>query len=146
MRYYGYNEFLVDMKQLVNVLDFEPDGIVAIARGGMSIAHVLGIALDINEVYLINAISYSDYQKEVLKISNPPSLEGRKDILIVDDIVDSGESMQRVCQILQDMNPDIHFKTASIFYKPEAIFKPDYYIHQTHGWIEFFWEVDVLKD
>ncbi len=58
MRYYSYESFKTDMKTLVCKLDFNPDGIVAISRGGLTMAHFLGIALDLRKIYTINAISF----------------------------------------------------------------------------------------
>ena len=100
MRYYSYENFRDDMKILVGKLDETPDAIVAIARGGLTMGHFLGIALDIRNVFTINATLYFNKQKELLQISNIPSLEGHENVLVVDDIVDSGESMSKVCQIL----------------------------------------------
>ncbi len=144
MRYYGYDEFKKDMKKFIINLDYKPDCIIAISRGGMTMGHFLGIALDIKEVLTINVSSYFHKQKQDLKIFNIPSLNIFQRVLIVDDIVDSGESMQKISRILQQINPDITFKTAVLFYKPTATIMPDYYIHQATGWIDFFWEVDIL--
>lgn len=58
MQYYSYEMFREDMKELVDKIDFNPDGIVAISRGGLTMAHFLGIALDLRRVYTINASSF----------------------------------------------------------------------------------------
>lgn len=146
MRYYGYEEFRDDMKTLVTKLQTTPNAIVAIARGGLTMGHFLGIALDIRNVFVINAMLYYNKQKELLQISNIPSLEGYEHVLVVDDIVDSGESMSKVCQILRASNPSATIESATIFYKQNACIMPDYALHCTQEWIEFFWEVDVLSE
>ena len=66
MQYYSYEMFKEDIKELILKIDFNPDGIVAISRGGLTMAHFLGIALDLRMVYSINAASFFNrVQQEV---------------------------------------------------------------------------------
>lgn len=146
MQYYSYEMFKEDIKELILKIDFNPDGIVAISRGGLTMAHFLGIALDLRMVYSINAASFFNRVQQEVRISNIPELYGNQRVLIVDEIIDSGTSMIKVKNILQEINSNIDFKTASIFYKPTASFKPDFYLRETKDWVDFFWEVDVAKE
>lgn len=146
MQYYSYDEFREDIKRLLENIDFQPEAIVAISRGGLTIAHFLGIALDIRKVYTINVTSYTNKTKQSLEVSHIPEISGIDKILLVDEIVDSGLSMQKVFKILKEINSDLTIKTASIFYKEASCFKPDYYIREAKSWIEFFWEVDISKE
>jgi xanthine phosphoribosyltransferase len=63
---------------------------------------------------------------------------------LVDDIVDSGESMVEILRILREKYPHCEFKIATIFYKPTALIQPNFSVKEAKAWIEFFWEVDVL--
>ena len=138
MRDYTYEDF---KKDLNNVNITKPDAIVAIARGGLTLAHHLAEIFDIREVFAINAISYDKTQKkEKIDIFNIPNLHGYKNILIVDDISDSGDTFIEVLNLLKKKYPDLNFKTLSIFYKPTSKFKPDFYFKKTDEWIRFFWE------
>ena len=138
MRDYTYSDFQKDLAKL-NIP--KPDAIVAIARGGLTLAHHLAEIFDIREVFSINAISYDKTQKkEKIDIFNIPNLHGYKNILIVDDISDSGETFIEVLKILKEKYKDLNFKTLSIFYKPTSKFKPDFYFQETTEWIRFFWE------
>lgn len=110
----------------------------------MVLGHLLSQALDLRSIYTINAISYDDDKKiQKVKISNIPDLSNFTNILIVDDIVDSGETMYKVLQLIKCKYKNSDIKTLSIFYKDTAIIKPDITIKQTNEWIEFFWEVDL---
>ena len=40
----------------------------------------------------------------------------KKKVLIIDDIIDSGETMQEILIILNDKYPNIEFKIATLFY------------------------------
>lgn len=145
MQYYSYEMFREDMKDLVDRIDFNPDGIVAISRGGLTMAHFLGIALDLRRVYTINASSFFNKIQQEIQISNIPEIGGNQRILIVDEIVDTGTSMEKVYNILKEINSSIDFKTACIFHKPTASFKPDFILREVNDWVEFFWEVDIVK-
>ncbi len=137
MRYYSYESFKTDMKTLVCKLDFNLDGIVAISRGGLTMAHFLGIALDLRKIYTINAISFVNKIQQELQVSNIPELRDNSKILIVDEIIDSGTSMERVLSILKNINPNIEFKTAVIFAKKNARIQPDYFIQEAKVLMEF---------
>ena len=146
MQYYSSEMFKEDIEEVILKIDFNPDGIVAISRGGLTMAHFLGIALDLRMVYSINAASFFNRVQQEVRISNIPELYGNQRVLIVDEIIDSGTSMIKVKNILQEINSNIDFKTASIFYKPTASFKPDFYLRETKDWVYFFWEVDIVKE
>lgn len=142
--YYPYEEFKEDLKTLINKIDQPFDAILGIARGGLSMAQMLGEYYDLREVYAINTIGYEDTQKKAsVEVFNIPNLKSAKTVLIVDDIIDSGDTMVDVLRVLNDKYPKITFLTASIFYKKTACIKPTWYIKEPLGWVEFFWSKDL---
>ena len=52
--------------------------------------------------------------------------------LVVDDIVDSGETMEDFT----------HYKTVSLYYNAKSKFKPLFHVHEVKNWIVFPWETD----
>ena len=142
MRYYPYEEFAKDIKELAKRVG-ECDAIVAIARGGLTPAHMLAEALDVRDVYIIGSRSYDD-RKKVGKpiLSDIPKIEASK-VAVIDDIVDSGETMREVMAALSSQNPGVHFVSAALFYKPTACYRPDHWLKKADEWIEFFWTKDV---
>jgi xanthine phosphoribosyltransferase len=144
--YYPYEDFLADTIDLTEKIDWTFDSIIAIARGGMTLAHLLGKYYDIREVYSINSIGYEDTTKlGSVKVFNIPELNEAKSVLIVDDIVDSGDTLIEVLKVLRQMYPAVIFKTASLFYKKSAKIAPDWYVQEADKWIEFFWTVDIKR-
>ena len=145
--YYSYEECLKDCgKLLPQIKSYNPEAIVAIARGGLTIGHLLASTLDTNNLFAINSIHYNDTKKlDSFKISNIPDLNDFTNILLVDDIVDSGETIEYIKKILQNKYPHCNIKVATIFYKKSAIIVPDFWVKEAKDWINFFWEVD-LKD
>ena len=58
-QYYGYEAFLKDCKTILpQIKKYNPDAIVAIARGGLSFGHILAQGLDTNNLFVINSIHY----------------------------------------------------------------------------------------
>ena len=75
-----------------------------------------------------------------------PDLELYKRVLLVDDIIDSGDSMVEIKRVLLEKFPQIELKTAVIFYKPKALIQPDFKISKTDEWINFFWENYTIEE
>ncbi len=145
--YYSYEDFLTDTKRLTQKIDWEFDAIIAIARGGLSIAQFLGEYYDIREVYSINTVGYDGEKKlDRVKVFNTPKVKEHSKVLIVDDIVDSGDTLIEVLGILHNSYPQTTFKTASLFYKKSAKIAPDWYVKEANRWIDFFWTVDMHKN
>lgn len=144
--YYPYEEFREDLKCLAGKIDREFDAILCVARGGMTMAHLLGEYYDMRAVYSINTIGYEDTQKkQSVEVFNLPDIRSAKTVLILDDIVDSGDTLAQVLEVLHESYPDITFLTASIFYKRSACMTPDWHVKEATSWIDFFWTVDLKK-
>ena len=146
MIFYGYDEFQNDVKVMARQINdtFTPDVILAIARGGLTLGHSLAVALDNRNLFTLNSIHYEDTQKlDTIKIFNIPDLSKFKKILLVDDIIDSGESMTEIKKELLRIYPHIDLKIASVFYKQKALIQPDYKIKEATEWVEFFWDIRI---
>ena len=142
--YYPYEEFRDDLKVLVRKIDQPFDTILGIARGGLSMAQLLGEYYDLREVYAINTIGYDGTKKnDSVKVFNIPDLKLASTVLIVDDIVDSGDTLAEVLAVLNAIYPNITFYTALLFYKKTAKITPTWYVKEPKGWIDFFWSVDL---
>lgn len=144
--YYSYDEFKKDTQVLVNKCrDYEPEILLGIARGGLTLAHLMAQAMDIRNLYTLNSIHYEGELKlETFNIFNIPDMSHARKVLIIDDIVDSGETMQEILKVLGEKFPNTEFKLATLFYKPTAVLQPDYTVQKADKWINFFWEVDVV--
>lgn len=147
MIYYDYKRFSSDILTLSEQCKpFHADTIIAIARGGMTLAHALAMSLDIRNLQSIRIESYDgDRQRESVSISGQCDLSESKRVLIVDDIVDSGKTLFSLMPLLRQQHPECDFKIATLFTKPSALLQPDFSLHEATDWIDFFWERDFLK-
>jgi len=148
MTYYSYEKFVTDVKSLVQLSkDYEPDTLIAIARGGLTLGHAYASATDNRQLMSINSILYEgDQRGKSCEIFNVPELQHAKKVLLLDDIIDSGQTIKEVLAHLKSCFPDVEFKIAALYYKKTAVIQPDFAIHEANDWIEFFWEKDFLAE
>ncbi len=117
------------------------DLVVGIARGGIPVAMVVSDHLDV-KIDFINVKSYSDIGKRTaprIVSTLTEAIEGKK-VLLVDDLVDQGDTMAFVSRFLADQKPS-SLSTAVLFKKPWSKTEPDYYLESVSEWIVFPFEL-----
>lgn len=121
--------------------DFDPDILVGVARGGLIPAVRLSHLLDDLLMRVVHVKYYKDVDetKEEPEIfwSDVEKLEG--DTLIVDDVADTGNTLEVVVDHLQT-RVEGDLKICTLAYKPSSKIEPDYYVYETDKWIVFPWE------
>lgn len=124
---------------------FKPDLIIGLSRGGLiPLGFLSGEKMFNNRnTRAISLKSYSDNgEQSAVKLLLPIHTEDLKEfksILVVDDLADTGKSLEFVIKSLErDLLANI--KVATLFYKKKSIIKPDYYVEETSDWIVFPWE------
>lgn len=113
---------------------------LAITRGGMAPAMIVSRELDIRTVDTISVKSYhhqSQGEVEVLKAPDADLMGDGTGILIVDDLVDSG----RTLEVVRDLYPKAHF--ATVYAKPKGEPMVDTFITgvSQDTWIFFPWDM-----
>ena len=146
MIFYSYDEFAVDAKKMAKQIkdEFDPEVILAVARGGLTLGHSLAVALENRKLFTLNYIHYEDTIKlDTIQIFNVPDLSKYTKILLVDDIIDSGESMVEIKRELLKRYPNLDIKIATVFYKEKALLLPEFKVKEAHDWVEFFWDIHI---
>ncbi|WP_457748705.1 phosphoribosyltransferase [Sulfurimonas sp.] len=143
-RYYSYENFRNDTCKLIaEVKSFEPEAIVAIARGGLSLSHCMAEGLNIRDVQSIRTELYDkEHKREHLSLFGECHLKDVQRVLVVDDIADSGDTFAFIMKYLQKNFPEVSFHSCALFYKKTSQYEPDFWINEADAWIEFFWEKD----
>jgi uncharacterized protein len=122
--------------------EYTPDVVVAIARGGLIPARILVDLLECPRLITVQVEFYVDIaqtkNEPTLKQALSAPVEGKK-VLLVDDIADSGKTLQFMESYLQAQGAR-EVKTATIYYKPQSAFKPDFFEKQTCSWVIFPWD------
>ncbi|RED11027.1 xanthine phosphoribosyltransferase [Pontivivens insulae] len=114
--------------------------VVAITRGGMAPAMIVARELDIRTVDTISVKSYSHQDQgeaQVLKSPDPELMGDGEGILIVDDLVDSGKTLE----LVRELFPKAHF--ATVYAKPKGEPMVDTFITgvSQDTWIFFPWDM-----
>ncbi len=142
MIYYNYRDFESDMRSLVpQCAEFDPQMIIAVSRGGLIGAQLLSYALEVRDIALIQSISYNNTKqldKIILNANIDVSNIAR--VLVVDDIVDSGRTLEAIKEYLYKMDNKLEVKCASIWFKSSAVVQPDFKVREATQWVEFFWD------
>ena len=119
--------------------------VVGITRGGLVPAMIVARELDIRVVDTISVKSYhlgggaADKQQEAMVIKSPQAdlMGDGTGILIVDDLVDSGKTLE----LVRSLYPNAHF--ATVYAKPSGKPMVDSYITEVSQdtWIFFPWDM-----
>jgi uncharacterized protein len=139
---------------------FRPTFLVAIWRGGTPIGIAVQEALEYHGIHVdhiaIRTSSYTgiDQRSKVVRVHAMNYLVSRlsfeDELLIIDDVFDSGHSLEAVLVDLRRRcrrNLADKIRIATVYYKPgrnRSSLKPDYYVHTTDKWLVFPHELQGL--
>jgi len=120
------------------------DLVIGIARGGIPVAMVvsdrLGVKIDMIIVRSYNGIA----KRGSVRILSTLSEEVKgKCILLVDDLVDQGDTMSRVKGFLCESGAKV-VETAVLFKKPWSKTHPDYFLETAAEWMVFPFELSEV--
>ncbi len=131
-----------DLAQMIADDGYEPEMILAIARGGLLVGGALGYALGVKNVYTMNVEYYTRVEErlEVPRILPPApdfvDLEEAR-ILIADDVADTGHTLQSVQEFCTGKVGEV--RVAVLYEKPSSLVSCDYVWRRTDRWINFPW-------
>ena len=124
---------------------FRPDLIVAITRGGYPPARVLSDYFGVSDLLSLKVEHYRGPEK--LRTARvpypfPASLRGRQ-VLVVDDVSDSGDSLAAALAHLADKGEPKVLRTAVLHHKQTSQLTPDYHAQRVlkWRWITYPWAV-----
>lgn len=136
----------IELSKMIKSSKFNPDAIVGISRGGLIPARILSDLLGVYRMYTISLRSYSGNKKlpkPTLDIYCNYPFVG-KSLLVVDDVADTGESLTVVKEyLLNNRAKEIRF--ATLHYKPNSSFMPEYFVGITSDWVVYPWEREEAK-
>ncbi|MGD8564962.1 MAG: phosphoribosyltransferase [Candidatus Bathyarchaeota archaeon] len=136
-------DLILNLSRKIRTSRFCPEVIVGVSRGGWLPARVLTDLLEISNLDFVRTEFYQGVggakEEPVLTQSISIGVANRK-VLIVDDIIDTGESLKVVREHIMEKVAS-EARIATVFYKPWSIIVPDYFGKKTTRWVVFPWEV-----
>mgnify|MGYP000679637245 CR=1 FL=1 len=122
---------------------YKPDTLLAVMKGGAVVGVLVADRLRVGRIYTVNLRSYEKVglRRGVEIYQKPPEecIEGKR-VLIVDDIVDSGQSLSTVIQLTRELGAE-EVRSATLLVKERSTYVPDYYLQRVRGWVFYPWEV-----
>ena len=129
---------------------YKPDIVIAVARGGYVPARLLCDFLGVDNLVSIQSQHWTEAakmaEKAIIKFQYKIDLTGYKAIL-VDDIVDTGESVRLAKEFIEKEWHPTELRTATMqWISSVAKIKPDYYAIEVKEWIWFQYPWTRLED
>lgn len=139
-----FQQHIFQIAERISKDNFKPDIIIAIARGGLSVAQILSDYFDNCPILVFTISSYKNLQQSCppkvrFCLDDKISLDDKK-ILLVDDLSDVGGTFVSGLNYLKTFKIK-HLKTAAVVVKPHSKFLPDYHAIDKDGWIIFPYEM-----
>ena len=138
----GYGDASRELAQMVVDSGYEPDVVVAVARGGLPLGGALSYALGTKGVGTLNVEFYTGIDERLeAPVVLPPLLDtdamaGLK-VLVADDVADTGETLALVKTLMEQHAAEV--RTVTLYAKSRSIIEPDYIWKRTDLWITFPW-------
>jgi len=150
----------LELARRVVASGMRPTFLVAIWRGGAPIGITVQEVLEYHSIHTdhiaIRTSSYSsiDERQKTVRVHATDYLVSRlsaeDELLIVDDVFDSGHSLEAVIDDLTRRcrrNLPEKIRIATVYYKPErrrTALAPDFFVHETSHWLVFPHELQGL--
>ena len=140
-----YGRLVSSISEQIKANNEKFDLVIGIARGGIPVAMViadqLGVKIDIINVKSYTGIAERSRPRIISTLTE--EVRGKK-LLLVDDLVDYGDTMKTVASFLGKQKPST-MTTAVLFVKPWSKFKPDFYLEVVGDWVVFPWEQGEVR-
>lgn len=137
---------MVELGKQVAASGFAPDMLLGITRGGLVPLGLMARELDNRNIASITAQSYAGTDRGELSITNAPGigLAGKK-VLLVDELADSGITLDKVKSFIQEKYQPLEVRTAVGYVKKGVCeIYPDFFVAEIpddkNYWIYFPWE------
>ena len=131
----NWDELRIEVKALTEKINYIPDIIVGIVRGGLIPARLLSTELGVKDMYALTVKKVGEERKVMSDISE--GLSGKK-VLLVEDMLETGKSLEVAKKFLEHKGAVI--KTACLYTMPISEMKPDFFVREVQEVMSFPWE------
>ena len=125
---------------------FRPDLVLAIARGGLTVAGALAYALSVKNCFAMNVEFYTGVDERIdVPVMLPPMLDlvdiKGLNVLVADDVADTGMTLQLVHSVIASHVSEV--RCAVLYQKPRSVIDCEYVYRITDRWINFPWSTEA---
>ena len=132
--YMSWDEFDKEIRALAQKIDYAPDVIVGVVRGGLVPARLLSSLLKVPQMRCITLERVGE--RKILD-----ELQGDfmgKKMLVVEDMIETGKGLVAAKKYLESKGALV--KTACLYIMPISETKPDYFLREVAEVVKFPWE------
>ena len=135
-----------ELAELVHRDGYQPDIVLAIARGGLLVGGAIGYALGVKNTFTMNVEFYTgvDERLEMPMLLPPvPDLVDFSEtrVLIADDVADTGETLALVKRFCAGQVGEV--RCAVLYEKSRSTVSCEYVWKRTDLWIDFPWSAQA---
>jgi hypoxanthine phosphoribosyltransferase len=133
---------------MINGDNFQPDVVVAIARGGYVPARILCDFLDVKTLASIRIEHYlhGASKQKMARLTDPLGIDIKgKNVLLVDDVNDTGDTLELAVHHLKDFLPK-DVRVAVLNQKMTSDFRPEYFSHRIIKWRWLLYPWAVMEE
>jgi hypoxanthine phosphoribosyltransferase len=137
-----FGEATIELAGLIADSGYRPDIVLAVARGGLTVAGALAYALSVKNCFAMNVEFYTGVDERLdVPVVLPPTLDvvditGLR-VLVADDVADTGKTMALVRDFIRPHVADA--RCAVLYQKSRSVVGCEYVWQHTDLWINFPW-------
>jgi hypoxanthine phosphoribosyltransferase len=133
------------LAEAIHADGYEPDIVLAVARGGLLVAGALAYALGVKNTFTMNVEFYTGIEERLRAplllppVPDPVDLRAAQ-VLIADDVADTGATLALVKQFCAPHVAEV--RCAVLYEKSASIVASEYVWRRTDRWVVFPWSAD----
>ena len=135
-----------ELAEFVHRDGYNPDIVLAIARGGLLVGGAIGYALGVKNTFSMNVEFYVAVDERLPMPMILPPVPEHVDleeacVLIVDDVADTGRTLALVKDFCAGRVGEV--RAAVLYEKPRSEVRCEYVWRRTDRWIDFPWSAEA---
>jgi len=130
----NWDEFDKEMRELQSRIDWRPDIICGIARGGVIPATILSKRMKVKDMFTLSLDRQGERKISAFAIVD---ISGKK-ILLVEDMLETGRGLIAGKKFLEERGAEV--RTACLYTMPKSEIVPDFFLRQFPDVQHFPWE------
>jgi hypoxanthine phosphoribosyltransferase len=137
-----FGDATIELAEQIAGSGYRPDIVLAVARGGLTVAGALAYALSVKNCFAMNVEFYTGVDERLdVPVVLPPTLDvvditGLR-VLVADDVADTGKTMALVRDVIRPHVADA--RCAVLYQKSRSVVDCEYIWRRTDLWINFPW-------
>ncbi len=131
----NWDEFDKEVRELGRRIDYTPDAVIGIARGGVVPAVLLSKFLKVKDMYVLKVRREGTERRIMAEIV--PDVGGMR-VLLVEDMLETGKSLVVAKEYLEKKGAEV--KTACLYTMPISEIRPDFSLREVAEVVPFPWE------